>query len=191
MPVNDANCPHPSIKKLSTSERILLYHVLNVLPLEHCSLNTSHQSESCIGNHFQNLKLLWATILPRARTFHSAGLRLMHTHHTPQPQYTHTHTHHAPLEPLNLLAVFTWEELLLDWFLQQRAFLDVRVAAELVYIDLTEGALVAMVDDPPQGQPTHITVGAHLVGWQMEVMAITRKWSNLEFKIIEDMCKHK
>ena len=50
--------------------------MLNVLPLEHCSLNTSHQSKLCIGNHFQNLKFLRVTILPRARAFYSAGLRL-------------------------------------------------------------------------------------------------------------------
>ena len=50
--------------------------MLNVLPLEHCSLNTSHQSESLIGNGFENSKFLRATIFPRARAFYSAGLRL-------------------------------------------------------------------------------------------------------------------
>ena len=50
--------------------------MLNVLPLEHCSLNTSHQPKACNGNHFQNLTFLRATILPRARAFYSAGLRL-------------------------------------------------------------------------------------------------------------------
>ena len=66
----------PRVKKFLFT----LYHVLNVLPLEHCSLNTSHQSKSCIGNHFQNLKFLRVTILPRARAFYSACLRLRGLH---------------------------------------------------------------------------------------------------------------
>ena len=46
IPLHNANCPRPSKKSYPWVKEFLftLYHVLNVLPLERCTLNTSHQS---------------------------------------------------------------------------------------------------------------------------------------------------